>query len=115
MLADGNLHLLQEEIQKLSDAADRELQLQGVLPQHIKLAASVHIRYEGTDTALPVAVGDIMEMKNAFESAYRMRYSFLMPARTCRTSRSLHRSSRMTARPLSSTSVHAAIMPISAA
>ncbi len=115
VLADGNLHLLQEEIQKLSDAADRELQLQGVLPQHIKLAASVHIRYEGTDTALPVAVGDIMEMKNAFESAYRMRYSFLMPARTCRTSRSLHRSSRMTARPLSSTSVHAAIMPISAA
>ena len=37
------------------------------------------MRYEGTDSALIVNFGNLAEMIKAFEAAYRMRYSFLMP------------------------------------
>jgi 5-oxoprolinase (ATP-hydrolysing) len=37
-----------------------------------------HLRYEGTDTALPVPLGGLREMVAAFEQAYRQYFSFLM-------------------------------------
>ena len=41
-----------------------------------------HLRYEGTDTALPVPLGTTREMTAAFERAYRQQFSFLMPDKT---------------------------------
>jgi 5-oxoprolinase (ATP-hydrolysing) len=41
----------------------------------------VHLRYDGTDSALVVGHGTRDEMARAFETAYRARYSFLMPDR----------------------------------
>ena len=38
-----------------------------------------HLRYEGTDTALPVPLGPLPQMLADFEQAYRQRFSFLMP------------------------------------
>ena len=38
-----------------------------------------HLRYEGTDTALPVPLGPLPEMVAAFEQVYRQYFSFLMP------------------------------------
>ncbi len=40
-----------------------------------------HLRYEGTDTALPVPLGTTAEMTAAFERAYRQQFSFLMPGK----------------------------------
>src|SRR5260370_10878729 len=37
-----------------------------------------HLRYEGTDTALPVAMGQVAGMTSQFEAGYRQRFSFLM-------------------------------------
>jgi 5-oxoprolinase (ATP-hydrolysing) len=42
----------------------------------------VHLRYEGTDTALPVPLGTLAEMVTAFEQAYRQYFSFLMRGKT---------------------------------
>lgn len=39
----------------------------------------VHLRYAGTDTALQVPLDSPAQMMAAFESAYRQRFSFLMP------------------------------------
>jgi len=36
-----------------------------------------HLRYQGTDTSLPVPVGGLSSMMEAFEAAYRQRFSFL--------------------------------------
>ena len=36
-----------------------------------------HLRYQGTDTSLPVPVGGLSGMMEAFEAAYRQRFSFL--------------------------------------
>ena len=36
-----------------------------------------HLRYQGTDTSLPVPMGGLSSMTEAFEAAYRQRFSFL--------------------------------------
>ena len=41
-----------------------------------------HLRYAGTDTALPVPLGPAQDMIAAFERAYRQQFSFLMPDKT---------------------------------
>ena len=41
----------------------------------------VHLRYQGTDSALVVPFGDVREIETAFEAAYRQRFAFLMQGR----------------------------------
>ena len=50
----------------------------GTGPVAIRQVRRAHLRYEGTDTALPVPLHDLREMVAAFEQAYRQYFSFLM-------------------------------------
>ncbi len=61
-------------------AADARAQIlgQGVPAGNIVVRQRVHVRYDGTDSALVVEDGSLEDIKARFESAYRMRYSFLM-------------------------------------
>ena len=63
----------------LADAARAELSAQGVPLAAVHVVRRAHLRYEGTDTPLPVPFGPAAEMTEAFEAAYRRRFSFLMP------------------------------------
>jgi len=66
----------------LSAAARAELQAQAdVDGVQVNVACRLLLRYEGTDTALPVPLGDAGSMRAAFEQAYRQRFSFLLSAR----------------------------------
>ena len=65
----------------LADAAADELVAQGVPPAVIERRETLHLRYQGTDTALGVAMADVPEACHAFEAAYRQRFAFLMPDR----------------------------------
>jgi 5-oxoprolinase (ATP-hydrolysing) len=66
----------------LADAARAELQVQGNADgTEITVVCRLFLRYEGTDTALPVPLGEAGAMRTAFEQAYRQRFSFLMPER----------------------------------
>jgi 5-oxoprolinase (ATP-hydrolysing) len=47
----------------------------------IRVRRRVHLRYEGTDSALVVPVGDVAELQAAFEAAYQQRFAFLMKGR----------------------------------
>ena len=38
----------------------------------------MHLRYEGSDTALPVRFGSLAEMQSAYDEAYQSRFGFLM-------------------------------------
>ncbi len=51
---------------------------QGIALSQIVVKQRVHVRYDGTDSALVVDDGTLEEIKARFEAAYRMRYSFLM-------------------------------------
>jgi 5-oxoprolinase (ATP-hydrolysing) len=56
-----------------------ELLEAGVEQDRVRREPRVHLRYEGTDTAVPVVLGSLEEMAASFEAAYRRRFSFLMP------------------------------------
>ena len=77
----GLVPQLEEALVQLGDAARGEVAGQGVPPDGINLARRVHLRYEGTDTAVIVNFGSPQKMLAQFESIYRGRFSFLMPGR----------------------------------
>jgi 5-oxoprolinase (ATP-hydrolysing) len=66
---------------QLGDAARSEVQSQGVAAGSIDLRRHIHVRYQGTDTALVVPFGAAGEIRRAFEAGYRQRFAFLMPGR----------------------------------
>jgi 5-oxoprolinase (ATP-hydrolysing) len=77
----GSVPALEETLERLAQAAQRELASQGVTPERIGVVRRLHLRYEGTDTTLPVRYGGLDDMTAQFEAEYRKRYSFLMPGR----------------------------------
>src|SRR5690606_11419991 len=58
-----------------------DLLAQQISEDHIRIEQRLYLRYEGTDTSLPVILDDAEAMRAAFEQAYSMRFSFLMPDR----------------------------------
>jgi len=70
---------LQAALDRLDAQARAELASQGVPDERIRAMRRVHLRYDGTDTALVVPAGSPETMAKAFEEAYLRRFSFLMP------------------------------------
>ncbi|GGC80215.1 hydantoinase B/oxoprolinase family protein [Chelatococcus reniformis] len=68
-----------------------ELAAQGIAPEAVTTGVRAHIRYAGTDTALPVAAGragrhgeegsSLDGLKDAFEDAHRRRFGFIDAAK----------------------------------
>ncbi len=65
----------------LAAEARGELERQGVAAARVRMLRRVHLRYQGTDSALVVPFGSTQEVEAAFEAAYRQRFSFLMQGR----------------------------------
>jgi len=68
-------------LQELCRSARQDLLAQQVSDDHIRIEQRLYLRYEGTDTSLPVILDDAEAMRAAFERAYSTRFSFLMPDR----------------------------------
>jgi 5-oxoprolinase (ATP-hydrolysing) len=62
--------------------ARAELASQGVSPERIRVLRKVHLRYQGTDSAVPVSFGTLEDMLREFEILYQRRFSFLLPERS---------------------------------
>ncbi|ALK97260.1 5-oxoprolinase [Massilia sp. WF1] len=73
---------LAAELDELGASALEELRAQGVPPERIELLRRVHLRYEGTDSAIVLGLDTHAAMQQAFEDAYRRRFSFLMPGKS---------------------------------
>ncbi|HEY1226464.1 MAG TPA: hydantoinase/oxoprolinase family protein, partial [Ramlibacter sp.] len=69
------------QLGQLGEAARAELLAQGVAAERIGLVRRVHLRDEGTDSALVVLFDTVDAMKAQFEAAYKRRFSFLMPSK----------------------------------
>ena len=65
-------------LQALAAVAQSDLQGQQVNQGEVLLHKRVHVRYEGSDSALVVDFGSLQEIEARFEAAYRQRFAFLM-------------------------------------
>ncbi|HEY0107383.1 MAG TPA: hydantoinase B/oxoprolinase family protein, partial [Rhizomicrobium sp.] len=72
-LADGDVLLARVERELRRDAEDALIAQGAGL---IASSARVHIRYDGSDTALPIAFGPAAEMKDAFAAAHARQFGF---------------------------------------
>ena len=75
-LADARAALAQ-----IGSEAETALEAQGHGTRATRQEALLHLRYDGTDTTLPVPMADEPAAREAFEAAYRKRFAFLMPGR----------------------------------
>ena len=70
-----------QRLEQLSTAAQSEVAGQGVALAAITLRRQVHVRYQGTDTALQLPCTTLAGIQQAFEDAYQQRFAFLMQGR----------------------------------
>ncbi len=70
-----------EALNDLARVALNDLVAQGADPTSIEVRRRVQLRYEGTDTSLPVDWADTVAMTASFEASYRQRFSFLLEGR----------------------------------
>ncbi|HUZ35717.1 MAG TPA: hydantoinase B/oxoprolinase family protein, partial [Streptosporangiaceae bacterium] len=77
-LSGGVLAQLDTVAAELAADALAEMAAEGIGPDRVHTVRRAHLRYEGTDTALPVPLGPVAQMTAAFEQAYRQHFSFLM-------------------------------------
>jgi 5-oxoprolinase (ATP-hydrolysing) len=68
---------LQAPLKSLAESARNTLSSQ-VGSGAVQVLERVHVRYEGSDTALMVPMGSLAEIIQNFEAAYRQRFAFLM-------------------------------------
>ncbi|WP_426307709.1 hydantoinase B/oxoprolinase family protein [Acidovorax facilis] len=69
---------IEATLDQLATTARTELERQQVGAGTAVVHRRVHVRYEGSDSALIVPFGSLAEITAAFENAYRQRFAFLM-------------------------------------
>ena len=77
-LAPEGLAGIEATLEQLTTTARTELERQQVGVGTAVVHRRVHVRYEGSDSALIVPFGSLAEITAAFENAYRQRFAFLM-------------------------------------
>ncbi len=80
-LDDHALPDIEARLAQLAQAATAELEGQKVNSGAVQVLRRLHVRYDGTDTALVVPFGTLAQIQSAFSVAYRQRFSFLMEGR----------------------------------
>ena len=79
VLDDARLTALEALKATLAAVTLAEIALQGVTGAAARVTARAHIRYDGTDTALPVLLADAASMRAGFEAEHRRRFGFISP------------------------------------
>jgi 5-oxoprolinase (ATP-hydrolysing) len=77
-LEPSTMRRLTDVADTLEQAARAELLDEDVPAARIEVRRTVHLRYDGTDTAVPVPFTDVEAMTRAFEAGHRRLFSFLM-------------------------------------
>ncbi len=80
-LLSPDMAALQDEADRLGREAAAALAAQGADPAAITVAQLLHLRYEGTQAALPVPLGPLAAVQEAFTAAHRSRFGFVTPDR----------------------------------
>jgi 5-oxoprolinase (ATP-hydrolysing) len=79
LLNQSGLAEIQVELDNLSELAERELSTQYGDAGQIIVKQRLHVRYQGSDTAMIVPAGSLGAITEAFNQAYKQQFSFLQP------------------------------------
>ncbi|MDF1527621.1 MAG: hydantoinase B/oxoprolinase family protein [Sedimenticola sp.] len=66
-------------LESLQDEGVAEMQAQGVAASAIRCEQKLHLRYQGSDTALLVNFADLAMIQSEFEQAHQQRFGFISP------------------------------------
>jgi len=81
-LTNASLVDCHEPFAALEESARRDILDQGIAAARIRCERVLHLKYEGTDTTLPIPAQDEPAIVTAeFERRYRQQYGFLMPGK----------------------------------
>jgi 5-oxoprolinase (ATP-hydrolysing) len=69
---------IEQTLRQLSNQGQAEIMAQGVAADQIQILNQIHLRYEGTDSALMIPFDTLEKMRSQFEQAYQQRYGFIM-------------------------------------
>ena len=72
---------LEDTLKLLAEEARSEIIDQGITDDRINILQKIHLRYQGTDTAIMVDFDQPAIMSKAFEDAHMQRFGFSMPDR----------------------------------
>ena len=78
-LDDALMEELRGAVDEMAADGAAEMESQGVARGEISTVAKVHLRYEGTDTALVVDFASRADMVKAFEDAHMQQFGFIAP------------------------------------
>ena len=80
-LGPDSAKMIETACQPLREEAEGELIAQDIAQENIHILRKAHLRYEGTDSALLIDVGELGEMTAAFEKCHKQRFGFIAPDR----------------------------------
>jgi 5-oxoprolinase (ATP-hydrolysing) len=69
---------LAADLEELAEAGRAEMRAQGIAERRLGVVRKLHLRYEGTDTAMEVAFGPLEQAVADFERVHEQRYGFVM-------------------------------------
>jgi 5-oxoprolinase (ATP-hydrolysing) len=81
-LSQESVPLVAQRLDALGATAQAELQRQQATAGAVAIHRRVHVRYQGSDSALVVPFGDLPTIVAGFEAAYRQRFAFLMQGKS---------------------------------
>ena len=78
-LSDELISSLNERYAKIAEKAKKDVQDQEIQDQSISTQKRIHVRYDGTDSAIVVDAGSSDVVRRQFEELHRQRFGFIMP------------------------------------
>ena len=80
-LNEASLVEVDATLKELEEGGRVEMRAQDIAAGRTTLRRQLHLKYEGTDTAIPVDCASLADMARAFAGAYQSRYGFTMPGK----------------------------------
>ena len=78
-LSDELISSLNVRYAKIAEKAKKDVQDQEIQDQSISTQKRIHVRYDGTDSAIVVNAGSSDVVRRQFEQLHRQRFAFIMP------------------------------------
>ncbi len=69
-------------LEEMAEAGRAEMRAQGIAEERLGVVRKLHLRYEGTDTAMEVDFGPLEQVVAGFEAQHEQRYGFVMAGKS---------------------------------